>query len=63
MASNLLRNLDRVAGVTGNVFLGERERRQALLEAHLKRSHEQGMQQQRQGDRTDLLRQRLLFEK
>jgi len=47
MASNLLRNLDRVAGVAGNVFLGERERRQALLEQHLQRSQERYLENQR----------------
>jgi hypothetical protein len=50
MASNLLRNLDRVAGVTGNVFLGERERRQALLQQDLARSHERVMERQKAED-------------
>ena len=63
MASNLLRNLDRVAGVAGNVFLGENERRQALLQEHLQRSQKQGIEQQGQDARSDLLRQRLMFEK
>jgi len=63
MASNLLRNLDRVAGVAGNVFLGENERRQALLQEHLQRSQKQGAQQQEQDFRTDLLRQRLMYDK
>ena len=63
MASNLLRNLDRVAGVAGNVFLGENERRQALLQEHLARSQKQGAQRQEQDFRTDLLRERMMYQK
>ena len=47
MASNILRNLDRLAGVAGNVFIGERARKEALLKAHLARSQERAMQREK----------------
>ena len=43
----ILRNLDRLAGVMGNVLVGEQARKQALLQAHLERSQQRFLEERR----------------
>lgn len=59
MASQLFRNLDRLAGTAGNVLYGENVRQDQLLQSHLGRSQERYLQGQKQTEMRKLQQARL----
>ena len=59
MASQLFRNLDRLAGTAGNVLYGENARQDQLMQAHLGRRQEMYMQGQKQTEARKLQQMRL----
>jgi hypothetical protein len=59
MASQLFRNLDRLAGTAGNVLYGENARQDQLLQGHLGRSQEIYLQGQKQTEARKLQQMKL----
>ena len=59
MASQLFRNLDRLAGTAGNVLYGENARQDQLLQDHLGRSQQRYLQGQKLTEQQKLQQMRL----